>query len=728
MSGTVRRLREDGRGPGEGPGGAPRSPLVTPERLRALFAPRSFALIGASDRSVFSRLLYGNLSAAGRADATYLVNRRSPEVHGRPAHRTCAEIGGPVDLAFVMVPAEAAPDAVRDAAAAGARGVAVLSSGYAETGAQGRRRQEELAGLAEELGVVLLGPNVLGFVDVAAGVPAIALADPPSAPGDVALISQSGACCGAMTDFAALAGVGLSHVITVGNEAMVTVGHLVDLLVDDPATKAIAVFMEAVREPEVFAAAARRAARAGKALVVLKAGRSELAARSAAAHTGALVGDDRVVDAVFQRLGVIRVDTIEDMLVTAGVAAHTGPLDRPGAGIVSISGGACDIIADLADGAGLRLPEPAEGTVRRLARVLPAFGAAHNPLDVTGAAVTDPEIWREAVAAVGDDPSVGIVVAVNSLPWRGDGPFHGQRHVDAIGAGMAAARAPGLYLTQVTQPVGPRARAVLDAGGVAHVVPGLRLGVEAIARLARWSAHRAEEETALREQAVPAPRVALPEGDAFSEVDARALLEAAGIPVVPARHVRSAEEAERAAAEFGGPVAMKVVSPDIAHKTDLGCVRLGVTAGEAAAVHDELMAAARGAAAGARLDGVLVAPMRAAAPELLVGVTRDPDWGLLLAVALGGVLVEVLDDAALSPLPVTPARARAMLTGLRGAAVLRGHRGAPAADLDRLAEVVAAVGRLAAALGPALESLEINPLRVCGSRIEALDALVVRRR
>ncbi|GAA4066685.1 acetate--CoA ligase family protein [Actinomadura miaoliensis] len=703
--------------------------MVTPERLRAFFAPRSFALIGASDRSAFSRLVYGNLTAAGHADATHLVNRRSPEVHGRPAHRTCAAIGRPVDLAFVMVPAAAAPDAVRDAAAAGARGVLVLSSGYAETGAEGRRRQEELAGLAEELGVVLMGPNVLGFVNVAAGVPAMALADPPSGPGDVALISQSGASCGAMKDFAALAGVGLSHVITVGNEAMVTVGHLVDYLVDDPATKAIAVFMEAVRDPEVFAAAARRAARAGKALVILKAGRSALAARAAASHTGALVGDDRVIDAVFERLGVIRVDTIEDMLVTAGVAAHTGPLDRPGAGIVSISGGACDIIADLADGAGAHLPELAEGTVRRLAEVLPAYGAAHNPLDITGAAIMNPEIWRKAVAAVGDDPSVGVVVAVNSLPWReDDGPFYGQRFVDAIGAGMAESRAPALYLTQVTQPVGRRARAVLDAGGVAHAVPGLRLGVEAIARLARWSAHRAEDETALREHAAPAPRVALPEGDAFSEVDARALLEAAGIPVVPARHVRSAEEAGRAAAEFGGPVAMKIVSPDIAHKSDLGCVRLGVTAAEAAAVHDEIVAAAQSPAAkGARLDGVLVSPMRAEAPELLVGVTRDPDWGLLLAVALGGVLVEVLDDAVLSPLPVTPARARAMLTGLRGAAVLRGFRGAPAADLDRLAEVVAAVGRLAAALGPDLESLEINPLWVCGSRIEALDALVVRR-
>ncbi|MBE1536985.1 acetate--CoA ligase family protein [Actinomadura algeriensis] len=705
--------------------------MITTERLRAFLHPRSFALIGASDKSTFSALVHRNLTEAGHADRTYLINRRGGEVHGRPAYPTCAAVGEPIDLAFVMVPAAAAPDAIRDSAAAGARGVLVLGSGYAETGEEGRARQDELVALADELGIVLLGPNVLGFVNVAAGVPAMALADPPTVPGNVALISQSGASCGAMKDFAALAGVGLSHVITVGNEAMVTVGHLIDCLVDDDATDAIAVFMEGVRDPAVFERAARRAAAVGKALVILKAGRSELAARAAASHTGALVGDDRVVDAVFERLGVIRVDTIEDMLVTAGVAAHTGPLRRPGLGVVSISGGACDIIADLAQDAGVELPELSADTVRRLAEVMPDFGAAHNPLDITGAAIMNPELWRESVAAVGDDPGVGVVVAVNSLPWREDGrPFYGQRFVDAIGAGMAECKVPAIYLTQVTQPIGAQTRAVLDSGGVAHVVPGLRLGVDAVARVARWSARRELDADAPR-PGVPRPGVAtvpgvrLPGTGPLSEVDARELLAAAGVPVVPARHVHSGAAAAEAVTGFGGPAAMKIVSPDIAHKSDLGCVRLGVAAGDAAAAYEEIVRAV-GAVGGARLDGVLVSPMRPPATELLVGVTRDPDWGLMLAVALGGVLVEVLDDVALTPLPVSAERARTLLDGLRGAAVLHGVRGGPTADLDRLAEVIAAVGGLAAALGPELESLEINPLRVAGAEIEALDALIVR--
>lgn len=698
--------------------------MVTSTQLKAFFEPRSFALIGASDKSTFSGLLHQNLVDAGHGPATFLINRRAATVHGRAAFTSCVEAGQRIDLAFVMVPAPAVADAIRDAAAAGARGVIVLSSGFAETGPEGRRRQQELVALAAELDVVLLGPNVLGFTNVAAGIPAMVLSDPPTEPGNVALISQSGASCGAMKDFAALAGVGLSHVITVGNEAMVTVGHLIDYLVDDDRTDAIAVFMEGIREPEVFAAAARRAAAAGKAVVILKAGRSELAARAAQSHTGALVGDDRVVDAVFARYGIIRVDTIESMLVTAGVAAHTGPLEKPGIGVVSISGGACDIIADLAQDAGALLPELSEATVRRVRSVMPEYGHVQNPLDITGAAIIDPAIWQESIAAVGSDPSVGVVAAVNSLPWREDGrPFYGQKYVDAIGAGMARSSVPALYLTQVTQPVGAQTRTVLDQGGVAHAVPGLHLGVEALARVARWSRSRAD---AAAEPAGPPLRTRAVDPVPYSEVDARALLEEAGVPVVPARHVHSAQEAAQAAQGYGGPVAMKIVSAQIAHKSDVGGVRLGVDPGDAAAVYEELAEVGRRQeeATGARVDGVLVSPMRGDGVELLVGVTRDSDWGLMLAVALGGVLVEVLDDVALAPLPVSPARARTMLESLRGAALLHGVRGRPAADIDALARVVSAVGVLAAELGPPLESLEVNPLRVDGKRIEALDALV----
>ncbi|MDQ6523403.1 acetate--CoA ligase family protein [Nocardioides sp. LHD-245] len=702
--------------------------MVTRESVDALLTPRSFALIGASDKSTFSTLLHGNLVAAGHGESTFLVNPRRAEVHGRTTYPTCAAVGRPIDLVHVMVPAAAAPDALRDAAAAGAKAAIVLSSGWSETGPEGLARQEALVALAGELGIAVLGPNVLGLVNVGAGIPAMALSDPPTEPGPVALISQSGASCGAMKEFAAMAGVGLSHVLTVGNEAMVSVGHLVDALVDDDAVRAVAIFMESIKQPAIFADAARRAAAAGKAVVVLKAGRSELAARSAASHTGALVGDDRVVDAMLADLGVIRVDTIEEMLVTAGIAAHTGPLVRPGIGVVSISGGACDIVADLAEAVGAELPELSTATTAALRERMPDFGHAHNPLDITGAAIIDPTLWTASVTAVGTDPSVGAVLAVNSLPWREDGrPFYGQRFVDAIGTGAAGAAVPVLYVTQTSQPVGPQVREILRRGGVGHVVPGLRLAVDGVGRIARWSERRRRPRP--RPTTLALPEVAaLTPGEPLSEAAARDLLLAAGVPAVPSWHVHSADEAAKAAADSGSPLAMKIVSADIGHKSDIGGVRLGVEPAHAATTYDDLVATCAAARPDARLDGVLISPMRTPATELLVGVTRDPEWGLLLAVGLGGVLVEVLDDVALAPLPVDEAAVLRMLQGLRGSALLDGVRGRPAADRAAVASAVAGIGRLAEALeavhGAAFDGIEVNPLRVEGSAVEALDALV----
>ena len=699
---------------------------ITPERLASLFRPRSVALVGASDKSGFSAGAYHNLVRFGFADRTYLVNRRGARTHGRATVTSCAEIGRPVDVAFMMVPRAGTLDALTDAAAAGIRNAVVLSSGYAETGETGRAAQAELVAHARSLDMVLLGPNHLGFANFVAGVPVTPVPGLPRTTGSVALLSQSGASSAAMVDFATLSGADLSYMVTLGNEAMITVGHMLGFLVDDPHTRAIAVFMETVREPEVFRAAAARAAAAGKPIVVLKAGSSELAARTAAAHTGALVGDDRVIDAVFRDLGVIRVDSIEDMLITAGTAARLGPLERPGIGVVSISGGACDIVADRAGDLGAPLPAFSGPTCRALAEVMPDYGTVQNPLDVTGAAIIDPGIFTRAIEAVSADPGVGVVAVVNSLPWEATGRgYGGQAYANAIGAGIARARCPVVYVNQVLEPITAYTREVMTEAGVPHAIPGLRQAVVALRNLGRWSA-------AIRPAGAgdtpPPDAVAVPPAASrrhrWSEDAARRLLAGAGIPVVPAILATTPAEAVRAAAEFGGPVALKIASPDITHKSDAGGVRLGVTGdAEVTAAYEAVTAAAK-EAPDARVEGVLVSPMRTGGIELLAGVVRDPQWGPMLAVALGGVFVEVLDDSALSPLPVTPARARELIEGLRGAPLLRGARGGTPADMDAVAAIVARLGDLALALGDDLESIEINPLRVDGARAEALDAVV----
>jgi acyl-CoA synthetase (NDP forming) len=511
-----------------------------------------------------------------------------------------------------------------------------------------------------------------------------------------------------------------------------------------------------VRDPAVFRRAARRAAAAGKAIVVLKAGSSALSARTAAAHTGALVGDDRVIDAVFADLGVIRVDSIEDMLITAGAAAALGRLPRPGIGIVSISGGACDIVADRAEDLGAELPELAAETRAALAAVMPGYGTVQNPLDVTGAAIIDPSLFTKAIEAISRDPSVGVVGVINSLPWLDDGrPYFGQVFVDAIGAGMRSAACPSAYINQVMQPITGHTRACMERGGVPYAIPGLRQAVVALRNVAWWSAASrpaAGEPGSLADPAVTvgqvepavaagapgsvvAPRPSDPAVAAaaavrerrgqWSEEVARRLLEAAGIPVVPARLAASAEEAVKAAAAYGGPVCLKVVSPQVTHKTDIGGVRLDVPLDESAvtAAYTAVTAAAA-AVDGAVVEGVLVSPMRRGGTELLVGVVADPQWGPVLAVALGGVFVEVVQDSVLTPLPVTASRARELLGRLRGRAVLDGARGGAPADLDALAAVIARVGDLAVALGDDLAALEVNPLRADGAVIEALDALV----
>ena len=698
---------------------------ITGERLASLFRPRSVALVGASDKSTFSMLAYRNLVQFGFAEHTYLVNRGGTATHGQPTVTSCAQIGEPVDVAYLMVPQAGTLDALDDAAAAGIRNACVLSSGYGEAGEAGRAAQAELAAHAGALGMVLLGPNHLGFANFVDRVPVCSIPGLPRDAGPVALLSQSGASSSAMLDFAAMVNVGLSYLVTLGNEAMITAGHVLDFLVDDPTTRAVAIFMETVRDPGIFRRAARRAAEAGKAIVVLKAGSSALSARTAAAHTGALVGDDRVIDAVFADLGVIRVDSIEDMLITAGAAAALGRLERPGIGIVSISGGACDIVADRAEELGAELPELAGPTRAALASIMPAYGTVQNPLDVTGAAIIDPAIFTRAIGALAQDPAIGVIGIINSLPWAGHGrPYLGQMFVDAIGAGMQAASCPTAYINQVMQPVTDHTRAVMEHGQVPYVIPGLRQAVVALRNVAWWSQATRTTGAVAAPAARPVPAPGQRRG-VWSEEAARRLLGEAGIPLVPARLVTSASDAVKAAADIGGPVAVKVVSPEILHKSDIGGVWLNVPADEGA-VRDAYRAVTAAAAAvpGARVEGVLISPMRHGGVELLTGVVRDPQWGPMLAVALGGVFVEVLRDSVLAPLPITPAQAESLLGRLRGRAVLDGHRGGRPADLAALARVISRIGDLAVGLGEDLESLEVNPLRADGAMIEALDAVV----
>jgi acetate---CoA ligase (ADP-forming) len=685
--------------------------------------------VGASNKSTWSQSVHKYLIEFGFADRTYLVNQRGGEVHGCPAVTSCTMVGEPIDVAFMMVPQSVMLDALSDAAAAGIRNAVVLSSGYAEAGETGRTAQAELVAHAQSLGMLLLGPNQLGFANFIDQIPITTMPGLPRTSGPVALLSQSGALAVGMIEFASRMGVDLSYLVMLGNEAMITAGDVLNFLVDDPHTRAIAIYMEAVREADVFHAAARRAAEMGKAVVVLKVGSSELSMRSAAAHTGALAGDDATLNAVFCDLGVIRVGTVEDMLLTARAAAYLGPLKRSGIGVVSDSGGACGVFADRAADVGATLPDLSPATTQTLTSILPQFGTAQNPLDVTGAVVMNPSIWTRSIEAMSKDTSVGVVAAISSYAWNETGLRSLEWFLERTGGtGVVEGGAPVVYINQVLQPVVESTRALLSAGGVEVTIPGLRHAAEALRHVAWWSdairhRHPGAPELAA---AVMVPAASLRKG-LWSEQSARTLLVGAGIPVIPAKVAASAEEAVRLAADMDTAVAMKILSPDILHKSDIGGVLLGIHGDQAVRGAYRALLDAGARVHNARIDGVLISPMRSGGIEMLVGVVRNPQWGLMLAVAFGGIFVEVLQDSSLSPLPVHAGRAREMLSSLRGFGILNGARGIARSDIEQLAQVIVQVSALAVALGNDLESLEINPLRIDGDTIEALDAVVTWR-
>lgn len=687
-----------------------------------LFDPASIALVGATDKSGWSVATRANLRRHGFPGPVYLVNPRTEVVHGERAYPSLADVPGPVDLAYVMVPTRAVLGVLKEGARLGIRHYVVLTAGFGETGAEGRAREEELAAFSRAEGLAVLGPNGNGFIHATTGVAPYGLPILSPVPrGPVGVVLQSGALASSVLAFAQSRNIGLSLLTSMGNETVVSVTDVLDHLVDDPATRVIALFLESVRHPAEFARVARRARRAGKPIVALKIGRSGLASRTARAHTGALVGDDRVVDAAFRRLGVVRVRSLEDLMVTAALLASSGPLPGPRLGVVTPSGGASEIIADRAEDEGLELPPFTDSTVARLKEIIPEFGSAANPLDVTGYVVVDRTLLSRALRIVAEDPGIDVVLLLSDLP-RAEPPDPAPvfRLHETTTRVIAESPRPVVVVGNVLTDLSPFGRRIQERTGYPHVVGGIEHGLTAIGAAVRWAR---EPERAEPGPAPPVPVVNGPATGVWAEHRAAALLAANGIPVVPSELAPDEEAAVSAAERTGYPVVLKAAAEGLGHKSDIGGVRLGLaSAGDVRRAYREVRAAM-----GPGGEGVLVQPQREGGVELLAGVVRDPAWGLVLAVALGGVWVEVLKDSVLRLLPVDAAEVRRALGELRGAALLDGARGTEPADLDAVAEVIARVGALAEGLGDGLESLEVNPLLVRGARIETLDALVTWR-
>jgi acetate---CoA ligase (ADP-forming) len=707
------------------PGGVVTRPW-TPDRLERLFTPGSIALVGASERSNWARMLLGALERTGFPGRVELVNGRGGEVFGRTAVPRLTDLREPVDAAYVMVPSHLVLSTLREGRDAGIRNFVVLTSGFAEAGNDGREAQEELRRLALRDDLAIIGPNTMGFINATDGMTLMPSALPglPRV-GDVALVTQSGALAGATLRYCQSQGIGVSKVIALGNEAVIGVAEVIDYLVSDPHTGAVAVMMEAIRSPEDFLRVAGRALDAGKPVVALKAGRTEAGARVGAAHTGAMVDDDRVVDAALRQVGVIRVASLEALMTTASVLTRLGrPLSGNRLAVLGISGGACNIIADRAEDEGLRLEPFNPSTVASLRALASSYGALNNPLDVTGAAVSQPDLFGNIIEVVTRAGDADLVLV------QQDAPGPNSSSVEMFSNVLrAAADSHRVVPTLVVGAIGhsePSSGTWSSMYGAERVLPcGMDLGVAAIGRAAWWSGRRrrGSRRPTGPHRIAPIELPARAPGEIWGEERSRPLLTAAGFPLVPATVAATIDQALAAAQRYGFPVALKAVIPGVAHKSDIGGVELGV------ADPEDLRVAAkritdRVAAAGHRPDGFLVSPMRPPGVELIAGVVRNPTWGPVLAVGFGGIWAEVFGDTALRVLPVDLREVHDMLGELRGASLLRTPRGLPPADIDAVVDAVLSLAALAESLPDDLESIEVNPLWIHGHRVEGLDALI----
>lgn len=700
---------------------------MAPHRLSRLFDPRSIAVIGASNRadSVGGRVFRNLLE--GFEGPVYPVNPKREKVQKQRCWPAVADLPELVDLALIASPARTLPGIFEELGAAGIRNAVVLTAGFGETGAEGRKAERRLLRIAERHGIRFIGPNCVGLLRPWAGMNASFLPG-KTPPGKLALLSQSGALCSAIADYAEPNHLGFSALVSLGNSTDIGFGEALSFLASDEKTEAILLYVEGVRQARSFISELRAAARL-KPVVVLKGGRHQKSSVAAHTHTGALVGSNEAFDAALERAGAVRAGTFGQLFAAAEMlSAHR----RAGSNrlcIITNGGGAGVLAADAAEGLGLDLASPSEKTIEKLDALLPAYWSRSNPVDILGDAA--PELYGEATRLCLADPNFdGVLVMLT--------PQAMTRPDDAADELIAARKGsskPVLACFMGAASVAD-ARRKMSAAGIPEFATPER-AVEAFSHLAQHERNRRLSHE------VPAPRLwegapevpgarmiveaALAEGrNLLSDLESKALLRAFGIPTVTTIEASTPTRALIAAEMLGFPVVMKIHSPQITHKTDVDGVRTGIThAAEIRPIFQEIMAAAREKRPNAEILGVTVENMAGIshARELLVGVVRDPVFGPTIAFGSGGTMVEVMRDSAVALPPLTTVIADRLIERTRVAELLKAHRNQPAADLEAIIDVLMRVSDMVVEL-PELTGLDINPLFAGPDGVVAVDARI----
>jgi acetyltransferase len=702
--------------------------------MEFFYNPRSIAIVGASKNpdKPGGRPLAA-LQNRGYAGKIFPINPRYRELAGLECHPTILDVPDDVDMAIISVAAEAVLEVVGQCARKGVKAVVIFSAGFSEVGAEGERLQQEIGEIARQGNMRLLGPNSLGLINLANSVTASfahVVNLEPASPRTLGFVTQSGAF-GALVYFEATQlGVGFSSFTSVGNEADTEFADVVAHLLDDPETALIGGYLEGAKDGEKLRRAAEKALRVEKPILIIKVGRTPAGARAASSHTASLAGDDQVYDAFFRQMGIVRVETISDLTSFAILHRSGRSFRGKRVGIISGSGGHGVMMADKCESLGLSVPEITGATREKLSGYLPSFGSGRNPVDLTAQGARDSSMLGNCVRAVAGDENIDIVMA-HAFFRDHDGIARAEELIEIY----HSTSKPIVIMTHAhhISPMSTQCVGMLKEAGIPILPDGLQ-AAQAVAKLA-WYQERAQRISSGRRAPEPTEAPAreevarlLRDADPLSEFECKRILEHCGIPVTREELTASADEAVRLARELGYPLALKVQSGQILHKSDAGGVALDLgSEADVRRAYEEVLSNAQRVAPQAEIRGVLVQGMVKGGVEVILGSMRDPVFGPVVMFGLGGIFVEALGDVSFRIAPLSRSDAEDMIEEIKGHRVLRGIRGREPADLDAIANALLSVSRLVIDHRDAIDELDINPLVVFPRGAKAVDALIKTR-
>jgi acyl-CoA synthetase (NDP forming) len=703
---------------------------AAPLDLAPLLNPRSVAVIGASAQGGRATGAIINLQTLGFTGAIYPVNPKYEEVRGLKCFANLEAIPGPVDLVCIGIPSEHVLSVLEEARRKGVRAAVIFASGYGEAGETGRARQCELEEFAARAGMAICGPNCLGVLNFNARSCGYSSTSPAGVKaGDVALVSQSGTIVVAM--IRSLRSIGFSHMISSGNEAVVNSADYIRYLVDQPEVRVIASFVEGVKEPCKFLAAADQAYQAGKPIVLMKAGRSEEGSAASAAHTGMLAGSYAVQSAIFRQKGIVHCEDLDTWLETIEMFRIARPVNGGGIGMIGISGGENAVVVDQAREIGLEFPPLSSTGREKLAKLLPWYGRPENPIDPTGSNAGNEDAYVKCIGILAAEPHLDMILVSQDSPAAFDLPVakatvEAAKHIDKC----------IVFFNNFSGPWNPEIVQMLRDAGVPYL-QGVRETMSAVKAFIEYHARRRQVQRSTRAHPTGASKVAaqalkiLTEGGPVVTEDvSKRLLALYDLPVTPEIVANSAAEASDAASKLGYPVVAKIVSPDLPHKAAAGGVRLHLSSAEALErAYAEMVAEVKRMQPMARIAGVLIQPMIKGGLEVILGVKRDPQFGPVVMFGLGGIFVEALRQVSFRLAPFDAREARAMIDEVPafGRLVTKLYAGHDAAAL--LVPLLLRLSQLATEIGDAVEEIDINPaiLDPASGTAVIVDALITRR-